>query len=1309
MWLSLVFLGAEDKEGTNIVTTNNKQDLNLPKQLLLLGLRSFLALAFIFVFSFRGQSQCKKTTSSCDLASISAAYTPTATFLGCSTDTCSLYYLLPNAVSADSAESWANSLGGHLTSIQSQSENDSIVKWAAQAGISGSVWIGFNDKTIEGNFNWTDGSDSTFSNWKPNRPNGIGVNDDCVQLYVSGADSGSWNDTSCALILPAIVKVSLCMNLSLGNDTVCSGDTAQIIAKTTFGSTPYTFSWQNASTNDTLRVPAIMYTKATVTVTDNYSCSIVDSAFIIVDTLPNLNLGGPDTICDDSSIVIDAGAGYSYLWYNNSTLQMDSVRFAGDYWVEITDSNGCSAVDTFKLFTDSVPNVSIGLDSTFCDGDTAIISVNNVKASYTYLWQDGSNGTQYKTDSTTFVSLTVTDANGCSFDQSKIVTRALNPVINLGSDTAVCDSNFFRIDGPLAFSYHEWRINTDTTPIVNASVFVNAPGFYSYFGLDTNNCPAVDTINVLWNAPPTIDLGNDTSICQFDTLTLSVDSSLVVRIWSTSDTTPSIKVSLPSIYSIYVEDTNGCNSSAVVNISNDTLPLVQIYRNGIPGDTSICDQDSIYLHNFVSDSNILYSWNNGLASLAFDSLVTDTAGEYILTVQDTNTCINHDTLTLSVDTLPMVNLTSDTTFCVNDSILLTSNSDTNYSHIWNGVDLGIQDTLWIKNAQTYNLTLVDKNTTCKSLDSVIIMHDTLPVINLGVDSGFCEGDTITLFAGNGYYSYNWSTTPLRSGDTNSTIKVYTAGNYSVNVVDSNFCKSSDSRIIAKYLLPLPNLGADKEFCAGTPVNEILDPGAGYSFYKWGHGPQGDSTAARKVIVNLEGVYSVVVTDSNGCQNADTMSINASFLPTIDLGPDTAFCTGDRFNLLVDAGPGFVKYEWFEAKTGVEVPLSTTGQILLVKDTTSTVVCQITDVKGCLNKDTLNVTINPVPVVIFAPSSYCEAAKRIYSEIVDAGGGYTNYAWSTGESTQQIKIIEAGEYIVTVTNNNNCNGIGTKSVVEIPQPNIDWTSDSVICEGQPIVLNAQKPGYDYYWWMEVLEDGSLDTLNPFLPPVLPDTVPVNRDTTIATFQIDSAGTYKVFTRYYQGPFCEDSAFATIREDIYPKISFDVVSPDTTLCMGETLRLDPNFIGSSSKVIVYDWQDGSDGEVYDVTETGLYSLSLRNDCGADISEVYVNFDDCSNIFIPNTFTPNGDGDNDLWSIVSLQRFLEYEMQVYDRYGHVVWESSDPEVLWDGTHMQSGEDLPIGKYIYRVSYRSTFEYIEGVNSAPTREIKGALYLVR
>jgi gliding motility-associated-like protein len=328
-------------------------------------------------------------------------------------------------------------------------------------------------------------------------------------------------------------------------------------------------------------------------------------------------------------------------------------------------------------------------------------------------------------------------------------------------------------------------------------------------------------------------------------------------------------------------------------------------------------------------------------------------------------------------------------------------------------------------------------------------------------------------------------------------------------------------------------------------------------------------------------------------------------------------------------------------------------------------------------------------------------------VVDAGAGYTKYRWSTGDSTQTITVTESGDYVVTVTSPNTCTGEGTKKVIEIPQPNIDWTADSIICKGNTVTLNAGKTGYVHYWWYEVTEtNGIQDTtmINPMIQPG--DTLP---DTTITSMEITKEGRFKVYTRYFEAPFCFDSAETFIREDLYPEIDFGIQRPDTTLCVGETLLLDPNFTGSSSRQVIYEWQDDSEDSIYYARETGLYTLSMTNDCGADIDEVYVTFDDCSNIYIPNTFSPNGDGDNELWGISSLQKFIEFNLEIFDRDGHVIWETNDSKILWDGTHIRSGEPLPIGLYVYKISYRSWFEYIEGVNSAPTRELTGAIHLIR
>ena len=1269
-----------------------------------------IAILFLLI-SFLPQSvqaQCKNTSSTCNLSSITAALTPTAIFLGCAADSCSLYYLLPNAISADSAETWASNLGAHLTSIHSQDENDSIRKWAASNGVIGSVWIGLNDKATNGRFVWTDGTDTLYKNWKSGRPNGIGINDDCVQLFVTGSDSGKWNDTVCSMNLPAVIKVSLCLNLSTTNDTVCKSDSASISVAAKFGSGNYTYLWANGGNKDSIQLTSNSSAFFKVTVTDRHSCTAIDSAYLQIDTLPVLSLGSTDTICNDTLKALNAGSGlYKYFWSSGKTTQRDSVNIPGKHWVLKTDSNGCFSIDTFLLVVDSIPNFNLGNDAPLCAGDSITVRPNDTNLTYTYRWQDGSTGTSFKTDTTILLTLKATDLNGCIDIQTKQITKVSLPIISLGKDTSVCVKTVFTINGPNAFNYHQWVLNNDTT--INASVSIDTNGTYYYFGLDTNNCPAYDTVVIKWDSIPIIDLGKDTSICQFDSIILKVDSGYKSISWSTStnDTLNTIGITKAQSYSVIVTDSNNCVSSDGFRLFNDTIPIIRMKRNGFSGDTNICSLDSVFLHNYLADSNLEYSWNGSPFVKGYDTLIVKTASTNTLIIRDTNTCFNKDSIQVGIDTLPAVRITTDSTICLNDSILIRVNPDTNFTKIWDGVNLGNLDSMWVKNDTTYRVMLINKNTSCRNTDSVLIMHDTLPVIILGIDTGFCDGDSITINAGANYQSYLWSASV---NDTLQRLIVKNQGSYSVKVIDKNGCKGSDTKVVARFLLPIPNLGPNKEFCAGTAVNEILDPGAGFNNYKWFHGPQGDSTAARKVTVTTQGIYSVIVTDSNKCLGYDTLSLNANFLPKVDLGNDTSFCSDDKFNFLVNAGAGFVKYEWFEFKSGALVVLPTTGQILLVKDTSSKIIVRITDINGCQNLDTVSVNEISPPVVIFADSKYCEGNRRFYSEVLDANpaniGSYISFVWSTGDSTSKITVSQGGDYLVTVTNTQGCSKVGKKQVIEIAQPHIDWTGDTLLCKGATITLNAQKPGYIHYWWYKVFDvSGKVDSLMNI--NILPkDSLP---DTTVTSQLITQPGKYKVLTKYFEAPTCFDSAEVEIREDLFPIIDFGIQTPDTTLCIGETLVLNPSFKGSSSLEVKYSWQDDSEDTMYLARSSGLVTLTLTTDCGADIDEVYVRFSDCSQIWIPNSFTPNHDGDNELWKVVSLESFLEFNLQVYDRTGHVIWETNNSDVSWDGNHFRSGEPLPVGLYVYRLTYRSNYEYIDNINSSPTRVLQGAVHLVR
>ncbi|MFN8393743.1 MAG: hypothetical protein U0176_03625 [Bacteroidia bacterium] len=473
---------------------------------------------------------------------------------------------------------------------------------------------------------------------------------------------------------------------------------------------------------------------------------------------------------------------------------------------------------------------------------------------------------------------------------------------------------------------------------------------------------------------------------------------------------------------------------------------------------------------------------------------------------------------------PVVNIGPDITQCGGFGPLLDAGPGFS-SYAWSHFQF--TQTTIITSSGTYSVTVTDANG-CQGSDTMVYVHYSLPTPNLGPDRATCSGTPTVLNPGAGFSGYSWST-----GATTSTISVSTAGTYTVTVTDANGCTASDAIVISVNALPTVNLGPDQSVCTGASAT--FNAGIGFSAYAWSTG-----ATTQTINVSTAGTYTVTVTDGNGCTASDAAVLSLLPLPTPNLGPDVAICTGS--SLVLNPGAGFSAYSW---STG-----ATTGTISV--STAATYQVTVTAANGCTASDAIVVTLNPLPTVNLGPDiSICPGT----STLLQAPLGFNAYAWSTGATTSGISVNAAGTYTVTVTDVNGCTNSDAIAVALYPAPTVNLGPDQSVCTGASATFNAGV-GFSAYAW--------------------------STGATTQTINVSTAGTYTVTVT--DGNGCTTSDAAALSLFANPVIT---LGNDTAICTGSSLTLNAG-AGFSS----YLWSTSATTSSIVVSTAGSYDVTVTD---------------------------------------------------------------------------------------------------------------------
>ncbi|MCD4746221.1 MAG: hypothetical protein K8R58_07970, partial [Bacteroidales bacterium] len=278
------------------------------------------------------------------------------------------------------------------------------------------------------------------------------------------------------------------------------------------------------------------------------SDSIYLNDYITVHPSPAINLGNDTTICSNDSIILCPGSGYSsYLWQDGSCDSTYIVDTTGLYWVEVTDINGCTAIDSIIITFFPSPEINLGNDTSICFGDSLILNVGTGYESY--LWQDGSTDSTYIVDTTGIYWIEVSNEYGCITRDTIIISFYPDPQedLELGNDTSFCFGEYIILNAGSGYTSYLWQDgSTDSTCIADTSGI--------YWVMVTNPCgSAVDSIVLTVFPLPVINLGNDTSVCYGEYIFLDPGPDYTC-LWQDGSTNPTYNAGETGIYWVEVTD-----------------------------------------------------------------------------------------------------------------------------------------------------------------------------------------------------------------------------------------------------------------------------------------------------------------------------------------------------------------------------------------------------------------------------------------------------------------------------------------------------------------------------------------------------------------------------------------------------------------------------------------------------------------------------------------------------------------------------------------------------------------------------------
>lgn len=1105
----------------------------------------------------------------------------------------------------------------------------------------------------------------------------------------------------------AVNQPSLLTLTSGSKNATCDLPTGIAFVKATGGSLPYTYEWVQVNTfADTAKN---LYTgNYTVTVKDANQCKSSSSVFVGKETAPAVSIATTTNVsCNGGSnatataTITGGKAPFTQLWLpTGGTTTTATGLTAGSYTITVTDANGCEAKDTtspditeppeFNLTTTVVPIKCFGENN----GAATVLAAGGTPG-YTYNWlpSGGNSATANQLAPGTY-TVQVTDANSCKKTTEVVILQPDTLTATIHSTNVNCHgeatgSATVDVTGGTANYNYNWLPYGGNGPIASNL----SPGAFSVSIIDKNGCTANSTVTIIQPLQMLSASAISSDVSCFGssngkaTVSVSGGSPGYTYSWTPGGQTDSTVATLKAgNHYVQVKDANGCETIISITISQPTM---------LNGELTLtnpsCGFQNGSIVSSVSGGTLPYTyvWSDSTKNASLTSL---NPGNYSLFVTDANGCTKKLSATLAdlpAPVLSIASLQNISCYGKNDGqIVLATDKGTgplmiNWSP-YGGNGLTASQLI----AGSYTALVIDS----LGCETSILATITEPApVNLNVVSvkdvscynGNDGNASVLTSGGTPPYSYSW----LPVGSTSPVNTNLTTGTYTVITTDQHNCSTSVSIFIdqpsqlTSAILEVKNNKCFDDSIGSISVN--INGGVLPYVYSW----YGKPTESSGTINNLPaGSYHLTVTDANGCETKrDTIITAPKKVITTTVLTDTV-CPGMQATLKAIATGGNGNYYF----TWSPVDSVNFGTLITTPSATITYTVTAYDINGCKGApDTATVytySLDKGNVSLKGNTPICPGQSTLLSLSTKGITGTLSYLWNNNLGTTagpfKVTLYQSLTYTVKVTNE--CGATVMDSVrIEInKQPVLVMGADTnaacvpaiIQFNDSSVAGNLDDPIISWKW---NFGDGTGSELrNP-----------------VHTFS--KAGQYPVTLSIRTGGGCiNGNAGAPILVDVYPNPVADFSVNKTILDLPyDELKCFNTSTGSTA----YKWELGDGATSSEKNPIHVYShigdfhiqLIATNQYGClDTTARDVHTD--ADIIFPNVFTPTSAGSSggsyDVKSLANDVFFpytsgvVSYKLQIFNRWGELIFESFDVEKGWDGYY--NGNLCEQGVYIWKAA---------------------------